>query len=233
MKKQRIVGCLVLAAVAALGTGLVSAQALPKGSDGKVKVKKMEKLLTKEQLRDCMKMADDITVQAAANEKINAAMKLEKAELEAGGTAAPELKKQIEDAVAGVKAVDAKLAPYGQVRADLDARAEAYKSFGKGGRNAEREAKALEEGYKKLKADTDALLAERQALVDKYDALAKQFDGGMANRNTRAEDWNKRNVALVNAQNDVLELQAMWNTNCKNRPYREEDEIAIKAELKK
>jgi predicted nucleic acid-binding Zn-ribbon protein len=97
------------------------------------------------------------------------------------------------------------------------------------GPTGERQRRALERDKATLDKAAADLEAERAALGPNAEQLAKTYQARVEQRNIAADDLNKRSAALgktINAHEDEL---ANWKSDCEGRPYREDDEKALKA----
>ena len=62
-----------------------------------------------------------------------------------------------------------------------------------------------------------------------YQAGVKAHNERVTVRDAKVTDWNARNAAAVEASVKHQEARTLWLNECANRPYREDDEVAIKA----
>jgi hypothetical protein len=75
----------------------------------------------------------------------------------------------------------------------------------------------------------ESLVAEEAKLVPAYKASAAAHNERVTAQAAKATDWNARNTAAVDASVKQQEARALWLNECSNRPYLEDDELAIKA----
>ena len=73
-----------------------------------------------------------------------------------------------------------------------------------------------------LEAERERVSAANRQAVDDYNARVATLDA-------RAKSWNERNAQLSDRASKLEDARLDWVTNCADRRYREEDEIAIKA----
>jgi uncharacterized protein (DUF3084 family) len=86
--------------------------------------------------------------------------------------------------------------------------------------NAERI--VIDEERKALDADRERVVERLRQRVASYNDKAKLVD-------QRVVDWNTRNNQLNESAQSLEAERSEWVSNCSNRRYREDDEIAIKA----
>lgn len=184
------------------------------------------KMLTRDELRQCMKRLEDLNAGAKPIETSRTALDAERAEL---GKAGDALKLERED-------IDRKLAAVreweGRVRAHRDA-IEAYN------RKSATLAEAPKDQKEALQAQLSAesarlgmsqatLSADEARLVPVYQDAVKAYNVKAEARDAKVGDWNTRNAAANETSRKHEDARLSWLDECANRPYREDDEIAIK-----
>lgn len=185
------------------------------------------KMLTRDELRTCLKRLDDI----------NAATK--KAEGERGtlDRERDELMKEAE-ALRPLRAdVDAKLVAVRDLEERKRNHAVEIEAFNKKIKEAEEAPRAkrnelaaeLEPERERLSKAVATLTEEEGRLVTGLRAADQVYRERAAARNSKVDDWNARNKATADAAVKHDEERQAWLTECANRPYREDDEIAIKS----
>lgn len=179
-------------------------------------------IMTKEELRACMKREADVEQRRTAAEASKAALDAERAEVvklsqslqplkadaEAKGQAIRQLNERMRELSGRIQAFNAKAA---QPAADDSAR------------------QALQAEEKQLKADTAALQAEGAPLQPAYDAAVNTLNEQSKVHDTRAAAWNEKQAVLVAETAAAEEQRQAWLRDCADRRYREDDEKAIKA----
>jgi hypothetical protein len=201
------------------------AKAVTKTLDGKAAPG--SKLLTRDELRACMKRLDDVNAGSKDLPQRRAALDAERDELLKSGEALKAMKADVE----------AKLALVRGWQERMRAHAAEIEAFN-------RKAKAVEEApsseraalSKALEAERDNLNKGRTTLVEEEGRLVPAYESGVRAYNERAlardavvNDWNARNKAFNESTAKLEDERTDWLTECANRPYREDDEIAIKA----
>jgi hypothetical protein len=88
--------------------------------------------------------------------------------------------------------------------------------------------KALDKDKAEILAEGEAIAAARDALDRTSEDAIKAFNERVLARDARIDDYNKRNAALVADATAWQAASDQWKTQCGDRRYREDDEIAIK-----
>jgi len=200
------------------------AKVAPKTLGGKAAAGNM---LTREELRACMKRLDDVNTSAKDLEQRRAALDREKDDLVKSGDA---LKAERADA-------DAKLATVRdwEVRVrGVSTQIEAFNQRTKASEEltpAQRQALVPElEAERERINKARAVLADEEArVVPAYQSAVKSYNERALARDASVSSWNERNKSLNEVATKQEDDRKSWLSECANRPYREDDEIAIKA----
>ena len=195
----------------------------PKTLGGKAPVGKM---LSREELRSCMKRLEDVNAAGKDYDQRRVALDKEKEELASSGDALKAERADVESKLVAVRGWEERMRAHG---AEIE-------TFNK--RIKEAEAAPVsrrEELGKELEAERDRLskarvpLTEEEArLVPAYRAAVASYNEKAKLRDAKVEDWNTRNKAMNELGLKHEEERSAWLSECANRPYREDDEIAIK-----
>lgn len=184
------------------------------------------KMLTRDELRQCLKRLDDINAGTKPIETQRAGLDAERVELSKAGDALKVEREEIDRRLAAVREWEAR------VRAHRDA-IEAYNR--KSATLAEapkdkKEALQAELGAESARLGTSqaTLAAEEARLVPAYQEAVKTYNAKAEARDAKVGDWNTRNAAANEAAKKHDDARLSWLDECANRPYREDDEIAIK-----
>lgn len=201
-----------------------AAKAEPKTLGGKGNAS--GKMLTRDELRQCLGRLDGINAKTKELETQRTALDAERADLAKEGDALKGEREEIERRLAAVREWE------GRVRAQ-GAGVEAFNKKSAGLADAPRGEREtlqaeLETDRKRLTANREALAAEEARLVPAYQESVKTYNAKAEARDAKVGDWNKRNGAVNEANLKHDESRSAWLTECANRPYREDDEIAIK-----
>ena len=71
-------------------------------------------------------------------------------------------------------------------------------------------------------------MSDEARLVPAYQIAVKSYNERALARDTVVAEWNERNKAINEAALKHEEQRSAWVSECANRPYNEDDEIAIK-----
>lgn len=185
-----------------------------------------EKLMTRDELRVCLQRQDKLVAQLGEHDRQRLVLDEERKGLEAEGEALRAERAAVDARGGEVKAFQEKARV-------LAARVTAFNAR-QNELNEKRAAsasdiKALDEERKALMAESEALESERKTLISSIDDAAKAYNAKATARDAKVGDWNNRNAALVAEVKDAESARESWRNECGNRPYREDDEKAIRA----
>jgi chromosome segregation ATPase len=187
------------------------------------------KLLTREELRECLKQQSELSLRRPKVE----------AERDAVQRARDELK-QIDDglktereAIEGIKTTVASLnersKALSQKISDYNARYSQFVEANRTGPTAERQRASFEREKAEVDASAEALDAERKAFTPKAELTLKTYNERITSRDLAASEWNARSTKVAQVVQSYETDRETWTLDCAGRPYREDDEIAIKA----
>jgi septal ring factor EnvC (AmiA/AmiB activator) len=185
------------------------------------------KLLTREELRTCLKRLEVINADTKTLEQKRDGLDREKDDLVKSGDA---LKTERAD-------VDAKLAAVREWEGRVRAHGAEIEAFNKRTKEAEEASRSQREALaKELDAERERLNKARAPISEEESRVVPSYQNAVKTYNEHAQardgvvsDWNGRNKALNEQGLKHEESRAGWLGECANRPYREDDEIAIKA----
>jgi len=212
---------------------LATALALAQGAAGKTSTlgnaKAGAKLLTYDELSQCLKQRDDLGQRKPKLEAERTKLDGERAELQqideslkADRTKVDKLNETAADIVKRSKELS-------QQVTDFNERAAKFESSPPTGPTGDRQRRALERDKATLDKAAAELEAERAAVGPNAEQLVKTYQARAAQRDAAAAEWNTRNAALAKSANAYEDELANWKSDCEGRPYREDDEKAIKA----
>lgn len=184
------------------------------------------KLLSRDELRQCMQRLDDINAGAKPIETSRAALDAERADLGKAGDALKVEREEIDRKLAAVREWE------GRVRAHRDA-IEAYNKKSATLADAPKDQKdalqaQLSTESARLGTSQATLAADEARLVPAYQDAVKAYNVKAEARDAKVGDWNARNAAANETSKKHEDARLSWLDECANRPYREDDEIAIK-----
>jgi chromosome segregation ATPase len=217
----------LLAAFVLTAAGPATAQeAGIKSLDGKARAG--GKVMTKEELRACMKQQDDLAKQRIDLEARREGLNKERDAIQAENEGLKKEQSSIKDRNATVKeyndrmtAFAARVDAYNAGLAEL-AEMRAGPFADRKRRDLDKEKAELARIDAQIKAEGDTMKAGLEkdvaALNTRVDAQGK-----------RAAEWNVRSKALEDEASSYEDKRIDWKLNCGDRRYREDDEKAIRA----
>ncbi len=186
-------------------------------------------LLTREELRVCMKEQEAVRVNVAEVEGRRAPLdaemeqvKADQVKLEAERGAIEELRVRSEAFTARSQAYADKIEEWNKRAKDLN--------DGKmgSGRMVERHRNTLNKDRADLEKERVALEAERQELTTGSEEIVRSYNAKADALTARVDDWNDRNQKWTTDAAAAELRREEWLVNCGDRRYREDDEIAIR-----
>ena len=185
------------------------------------------KLMTRDELRTCLKRLDDVNQTGKDIDAQRPALDREREELKASGEALKAERAEVDRALAAVREWEGRMRAHAVEIESFNRRSAAVPDAPRGQR--EKLAEELNPERERLQKARDALGAEEARLVPAYQAMTKTYNERAIARDAKVTDWNARNTASVDASVKQQEARALWLNECANRPYLEDDEKAIKA----
>lgn len=185
------------------------------------------KLMTRDELRSCLKRLDDINQSAKNIDTVRPALDAERDALKASGDALKVERAELDRKLAAVRDWEGRVRAHSVEIETFNQRSAAVQGAPRDQQEAMLE--ALKVDREKLQKTREALAADEAALVPVYRDSAKSYNERAVARDAKVTDWNQRNAATVDASATQQEARALWLNECANRPYQEDDEIAIKA----
>ncbi len=185
------------------------------------------KMLTRDELRACMKRLDDVNAAGKDLQPRRTALDAEREELLKSGEALKTLKADVETKLAAVREWQERMRAHA---VEIEAFNRKAKAVEEAPRNQREElSKALEADRDNLNKVRATLVDEEARLVPAYETSVRAYNERALARDAVVNDWNVRNKALNDHGIKVENDRTDWLNECANRPYREDDEIAIKA----
>lgn len=212
------------------GPSIVIPQAAPKAAPPKTlsgKGQPAGKMLTRDELRTCLKRLDDVNATGKALEGQRAGLDREREDLMKEAEALKPLRADVDVKLAAVRDWEGRMRGHG---AEVEAFNRKLKEIEEAPRNKRDELAAALEPERDRLTKARATMAEEEARVlPAYQGAVKAYNERALARDGKVNDWNARNKATVDAAVKHDEDRQAWLTECANRPYREDDEIAIKS----
>lgn len=184
-------------------------------------------VMTRDELRTCLKQKDEIAARTAALDSSRKALEADKAAIVAETEALKAERGGIDNTRGDVEAINAQQQKVSERIEDWNVRMKAFEAEGRTGPIADRMRRALLREKADLEKENDALEAKRgNTKLDP--ASAQRYNERAAAAEQKVVAWNQRNAAAVKESEGLLQEKDLWTSECANRRYREDDEIAIK-----
>jgi predicted nucleic acid-binding Zn-ribbon protein len=196
----------------------------PKTLGGKAPVGKM---LSRDELRACLKRLDGVNASTKDLEQRRAALDKEKDDLVKSGDALKADRADADTKLAAVRDWEGRMRAHGVEIETFNQRLKAADEGPKGKR--EEMAKEFDAERERLSKARVPLGEEEARLVPAYQNAVKAYNDKAQARDAVVADWNGRNKAINEVSLKHEDERSAWLTECANRPYREDDEIAIKS----
>jgi ribosomal protein L16 Arg81 hydroxylase len=185
------------------------------------------KMLTREELRTCLKQLDDVNAAGKDLQQRRTALDGEKDELVNSGEALKAMRAEVETKLAAVREWEGRMRAHAAEIETFNQRTKAAEAAPR--KEREELAKALEADRERLNQVRASLTGDEARLVPAYESGVRSYNERALARDAVVADWNARNKALNDSSTKVEDNRTVWLTECANRPYREDDEIAIKS----
>jgi chromosome segregation ATPase len=217
----------LLAAFVLAAAGPATAQeAGIKSLDGKARAG--GKVMTKEELRVCIKQQDDLAKQRTDLEARREAMNKERDAIQVDTEA-------LKAEQAAFKDKNARIKDFNERMAAFSTRVDEYKknveelAEEQAGPTANRKRRELEKELAAIKKQEALNKAEGDEIKASLEGDANALNAKVDAQSKRAAEWNTRNKALEDEASAYEDKRIDWKLNCGDRRYREDDEKAIRA----
>jgi chromosome segregation ATPase len=195
----------------------------PRTLGGKAPVGKM---LTRDELRTCLKQLDDVNTGSKELEARRAALDKEKEDLTKSGDALKAERAEVDTKLAAVREWEQRMRAHGGEIEAFNQRLKAAETAPANQREAL--GKELDAERERLTKSRAPLAEEEARLVPAYQNAVKGYNDKAQVRDAQVADWNNRNKSVNETAAKHEDARSSWLAECANRPYREDDEIAIK-----
>jgi predicted nucleic acid-binding Zn-ribbon protein len=220
----RLIG---VALVAAAVHGPVLAQADTKTLSGKSSGS--GKVLTRDELRACMKQQASLATRKTELETRQNAVAAERDQVQKDTEAIKAEQGSLSSRKEAVDSLNARMTAYAAKVKDLQQRSDEFEKSGRGGPTAERERRKLEKEAADIKKEEAELNAERDKLQAGGTEAVAKINAKVEAQQQAAQAWNDKSKKLAADQQAYEDERIAWIDNCGNRRYREDDEKAIKS----
>ena len=185
------------------------------------------KLMTRDELRTCLKQIDEVNARVKDIEGQRPLLDREREELKAAGDLLLAERANVDRQLVAVREWETRMRAYSVEVETFNKRSVEAQEAPRG--QQDKLAKELKADRERLEKLRETLTADEARLVPTYKAAANSYNERALARDAKVTDWNARNAAAVDASVKQQEDRAVWLNECANRPYLEDDETAIKA----
>lgn len=187
------------------------------------------KTMTREELRSCLDEQTELAKRRPQVERGQAELQRERQELQQLEEALKNERAAIDKATQAVIAINDRTKDLSAKVADWNERYAKFQQDNRSGPAAERQRTELEREQKALQASAQTLEVDRAAVTPVTDQTLKTYNARAATQSQAATDWNARSAQVSKTAQAYETDRENWTADCAGRPYREDDEIAIKA----
>ena len=185
------------------------------------------KLMTRDELRTCLKRLDDVNQSGKDIEALRPQLDREREELRVSGEALKTERAEVDRLLASVREWETRMRAHAVEIEAFNKRSAAVQEAPRN--QQEKMLEDLKGEREQLQRAREALSADEAKLVPVYQSSAKTYNERATARDAKVGEWNTRNTGAVDASVKQQEGRALWLNECANRPYQEDDEKAIKA----
>lgn len=218
------------AAVLALALGTASAQTPAKAGAGGQKTiggkTATGKVMTRDELRACFARRDELNVSAKKVEAERTQLDAERTEVVKEGDAIKADRAEVDKRLAAVREWEERVKAHRVAVEAFNVRSTEAQAA-KGQQQKDLLAK-LAEDRAALEKTSQQLQADEAALVPAYQTAVKTYNDKATAHDAKVTAWNERNTAALKNTETHEDSRKTWVSECANRPYREDDEIALK-----
>ncbi len=198
------------------------------GGSGNAAVR-AQPILTRDELRACLKQEESIRVRLSEHEAARAPIDQARQGIAAQQEALRAERAQVDEFNAKVMAFRAKMDAHSRRVGTWNTDVAAFNARPPSGQAGERERlrlnterEALQKAQAELEAERKLVTDENEKVVTAFNTKAREVEAAVAGWNQRNQAWNEAGVRLEDERKG-------WVATCADRRYREDDEIAIKS----
>lgn len=183
-------------------------------------------VMTRDELRTCLKQKDDLAQRTAAYDAQRKALDTEKTAIVTETESLKATRGNLDQTRGSVEAINARQKVLGEKVDDWNERFKTFTEEGKSGPLTERTRRNLMREKDELAKEAAELDAARGGAKLDPEA-AKRYNERAAQVEKQVVDWNRRQAEAVKESENLLQERDLWASECGNRRFREDDEIAI------
>jgi predicted nucleic acid-binding Zn-ribbon protein len=187
------------------------------------------KVLTRDELRACMKQQASLATRKTELETRQNAVAAEREQVQKDTDAIKAEQESLGSRKGAVDDLNARMTAFSAKVKDLQERRDDFEKSGRGGPTAERERRKLEKEAAEIEKEQTQLNAERDKLQAGGNEAVNKLNARVEAQQQVAQAWNDKSKKLSADQQAYEDDRIAWLDNCGNRRFREDDERAIKA----
>ncbi len=187
------------------------------------------KLLTRNELRECLKEQAALAERRPKVEAERDAVQRELDEIKQLDEALKTDAAAVESIKVTVASLNERNQELSRKIADFNERMTKFQESPRSGPTAERQRTNFETEKVALDKSAQELTAERAAFTPKAEQTLKVHTARVTARDKAAGEWNAKNAQAAKLAQAYETDREIWTADCAGRPYREDDEIAIKS----
>lgn len=184
-------------------------------------------VMTRDELRACLKNRELLNQRTAQLDATRKALDADKAAITAESDALKAERGGIDKASSSVADINARQQKVSAAIEDWNARWKEFEASGRSGPMVERQRQNLLREKQAMEKENAELEALRGGTSSSPEAARKYNERATA-AEQRVVAWNQRNAAAVKETEALVQERDLWASECGNRRYREDDEIAIR-----
>lgn len=184
-------------------------------------------IMSREELRQCLKQQKALASAVEKFEKEKLDLELEKTEVLRNKQAVDAESGSVKADAAKISDVNTRTEALSKRVGEWNERWQAFEKANRSGPVADRERRRLLTEKRAMEEEEKALTDERGGLGDTGSG-ASQVNAKVDALNARTLAWNERNKRVAKMGEDLAQERDLWASECGNRRYREDDEIAIR-----
>lgn len=187
------------------------------------------KVMTRDELRACMKQQDELDAQRKSLEARRVTMNQERDAIQAENEALKAKHEEVKGRNLAVRDFNERMKEYSQRVEAYNAKMADFAQDSRSGPSMDRKRRELEKEKAELQRMDAANKAEGEKLQGDLATEVEALNARSQAQTQKASDWNSRNKSLEDEANAYEDKRVDWKLNCGDRRYREDDEKAIRA----
>lgn len=185
------------------------------------------KLLSREELRSCLKQQAELAARKPPIEAQREALQAERQSLLQADVSLKAERDEVDRLAEAATRLDKRFQELSAQVDDFNQRVAKLQDSGRSGSTAERQRNEFERERQALETSAQALEAERAALKLKAGQAVASYNARAAVRDQAAADWNARSTQQTRSAQAYETERENWSAECAGRSFREDDEQAI------